>query len=186
MKKEKNYPLFIDFEASSLSVKSYPIEVAWSLEDGTIEGYLINPDAIEGWTDWDVFAESIHGISKEQLSIEGKDPKWVVQRMNEVLDGKVLLTNAYEYDLDWCETLFKAAGEYMLFNLGDAWYVFGRELFIEPSLENVMLDQPVSSQVIYDELAKISKSAWKNVEGGQHRAGVDVQQLIEMWRIVSK
>lgn len=184
MKKEKNYPLFIDFEASSLGVKSYPIEVAWSMGDGTIESHLIKPDAVEDWTDWDPFAESLHAITREQLAIEGKEPKWVAQRMNEVLEGKVLLTNAYEYDLDWCETLFKASGEYMLFNLGDAWHVMGRQLFIEPSLENVMLEQPVSAQKTYDELTKISQSAWKNVEGGQHRASVDVQQLIEMWKIV--
>ena len=39
-------PSFIDFEASSLTVKSYPIEVAWNLEDGTIESHLISPAGV--------------------------------------------------------------------------------------------------------------------------------------------
>ena len=178
-------PLFIDFEASSLNSNSYPIEVAWSLEDGSIESHLINPYAIKEWRDWDPVAQSIHGLSKQRLWQEGKDPKWLAQRMNEVLADKVLLTNAYEFDLDWCETLFKAADEYMYFNLGDAWSVMGKQLLSDSSVENRLLDQTVSSQKLYDELTEISKQAWRNVEGEQHRASVDVQQLIEMWTIIT-
>jgi len=174
-------PLFIDFEASSLNADSYPIEVAWSLEDGTIESHLINPYAIDSWTDWDPMAQTIHGLSRNTLSNEGKHLKWVAQRMNEVLADKVLLTNAYEFDLDWCETLFKAADEKMHFTFGDAWQVFGQHLGVCSSIE-----KRVSRQNLYHELTKVSEQAWKQVTGEQHRASVDVQQLIEMWGIVTK
>jgi hypothetical protein len=148
-----------------LSPNSYPIEVAWSLEDGSIESHLINPYAVDSWKDWDRQAQAIHGLSRTKLAEEGKHPKWVAQRMNEVLADKVLLTNAHAFDLDWCETLFKAADEYMYFTFGDAWHVIGRQLNIEPSIDNVYLDEPVSSQRLYDELTKISKQAWKsNIE----------------------
>lgn len=48
--------VFLDFEASSLSKQSYPIEVAWVFEDGRSEEYLIRPAPI--WTDWDSAAEA--------------------------------------------------------------------------------------------------------------------------------
>jgi len=184
MEKKITQPLFIDFEASSLNSDSYPIEVAWSLEDGSIESHLINVHAIKSWRDWDPYAQDIHGISKQKLFEEGKHPKWVAQRMNEVLTDKVLLTNAYEFDLDWCETLFKAADEYMYFNFGDSWHVFGRQLNQQSTPDNVLLEKSVSSQRLYEQLTQISEQAWKKVAGKQHRAGVDVQQLIEMWTII--
>jgi hypothetical protein len=34
---------FLDFEASSLSDESYPVEVAWVFEDGHAESHLIRP-----------------------------------------------------------------------------------------------------------------------------------------------
>jgi len=179
-------PLFIDFEASSLNVDSYPIEVAWSVESGSIESHLINPYSVDSWTDWEPAAQEIHGLSRQRLSEEGREPKWVAKRMNEVLAGKTLLTNAYEFDLDWCETLFKAANEKMDFKFGDAWTVMGRKLKLEPTLQDVMLDKPASAQAVYDELRSISKLAWGRAKGERHRAAVDVQQLQDMWDIVQK
>lgn len=35
--------IFVDFEASSLNPDSYPIEVAWSIPDDSIESHLISP-----------------------------------------------------------------------------------------------------------------------------------------------
>jgi len=185
MEQELTQPLFIDFEASSLNMDSYPIEVAWSLEDGSIESHLINIHEIKSWRDWDSYSQSIHGISKQQLFEEGKHPKWVAQRMNDVLADKVLLTNAYEFDLDWCETLFKATYEDMDFTFGDAWHVFGRHLNMKSLADNDMLDQQLNSESLYEELTNVSEKAWKRVTGEQHRASVDVQQLIEMWTMVT-
>jgi len=179
-------PLFIDFEASSLNVDSYPIEVAWSVENGSIESHVINPYSVDSWTDWEPAAQEIHGLSKQRLLEEGREPAWVARRMNEVLAGKTLLTNAYEFDLDWRETLFKAANEKMDFKFGDVWSVMGRNLKLAPTLQDIMLDKPASAQAIYNELRSISKLAWSRAKGERHRAAVDVQQLKDMWDIVQE
>lgn len=180
-------PLFMDFEASSLHLEnSYPIEVAWSLEDGKIESHLICPDNLGGWTDWDNYAESdIHRITREMLTEEGKPPAWVASRMNEILANKVLLTNGYDYDFDWCHKLFKAAKVPMTFNLGCSNHVFSLKLSstLEPSLEDVLLDKPVQKESIDKMLGLISQQAWQGLTG-RHRAAVDMQQLINMWRII--
>ncbi|NOQ94590.1 MAG: hypothetical protein GQ547_08165 [Methylophaga sp.] len=180
----KEQPLFIDFEASSLNMASYPIEVAWSMEDGSIESHLINPYAIDSWTDWEPDSQAIHGLSRKLLLKQGKQPKWLAQRMNEVLSGKVMLSNGYEFDLDWCETLFKAGDEEMQFKLGDTWHVFGRKINTTLFVDGKKPEDRASA--IYKVLTDISEQAWKQVEGKQHRAGTDVQQLIEMWKIVNK
>lgn len=61
--------VFLDFEASSLSKQSYPIEVAWVFEDGRHRSHLIRPTP--EWTDWSHEAEQIHGISRSLLLTEG-------------------------------------------------------------------------------------------------------------------
>ena len=61
--------VFLDFEASSLSKHSYPIEIAWVFEDGRSRSLLIGPEP--NWTDWSETAEGIHGISRDKLADEG-------------------------------------------------------------------------------------------------------------------
>jgi hypothetical protein len=61
--------VFLDFEASSLSKQSYPIEVAWVFEDGESEEYLIRLAPL--WTDWDPAAEAIHHIRRATLLADG-------------------------------------------------------------------------------------------------------------------
>ncbi len=62
-------PVFLDFEASSLGERSYPIEVGWVFADGAGEAHLIRP--APEWTDWDPAAERIHGIGRGQLMATG-------------------------------------------------------------------------------------------------------------------
>jgi len=65
-------PRFLDIEASSLSNISYPIEIAWFDGQGNIESYLISPNPIGEWTDWDYYAQhEIHGISRAMCSEKG-------------------------------------------------------------------------------------------------------------------
>lgn len=47
---------FLDFEASSLAERSYPIEVGWVFEDGAGEAHLIR--SAPEWTDWTIAAEA--------------------------------------------------------------------------------------------------------------------------------
>lgn len=99
---------FLDFEASSLGKQGYPIEVAWVFASGEEESHLIRPAA--SWTDWDVKAGRIHGISREQLTSDGAPLEDVAQRMVSVLTGCALFATAPSWDGKWLSKLLRAAG----------------------------------------------------------------------------
>jgi hypothetical protein len=100
--------VFLDFEASSLSKNSYPVEVAWAFEDGASEAWLIRP--APGWTEWDARAEAIHGISRAMLDREGEAHDRVAARMVDALSGHDLLASAPSWDGKWLSALLRAAG----------------------------------------------------------------------------
>jgi hypothetical protein len=100
--------VFLDFEASSLSDDSYPIEVGWVFEDGLSETHLIRPAA--AWTDWDEAAEAIHGISRERLAAEGEPHEAVARRILEALSEHEVFVTAPSWDGKWLSVLLRAAG----------------------------------------------------------------------------
>ncbi len=100
---------FLDFEASSLGKKSYPIEVAWVFEDGSSESHLIKP--APEWTDWDPAAQAIHRIERRVLEEDGEDHAAVAARMVEALAGHDLLASAPSWDGKWLSTLLRAGGQ---------------------------------------------------------------------------
>jgi DNA polymerase III epsilon subunit-like protein len=100
--------VFLDFEASSLSKKSYPIEVAWVMENGEEFTALLRP--IRSWTDWSVEAEQIHGISRQRLREEGQPVNEVAHRMVKTLSGHDLFASAPSWDGKWLSVLLRAAG----------------------------------------------------------------------------
>lgn len=99
--------VFLDFEASSLAKKSYPIEVAWVFEDGRSEAFLIRP--APAWTDWDPNAEAIHHIPHAMLLAEGTPHEIVARRMVAQLAGHDLLASAPSWDGKWLSALLRAA-----------------------------------------------------------------------------
>lgn len=99
---------FIDFEASSLARRSYPIEVAWVFEDGGSETFLILPT--EKWTDWDPAAEALHGITRELLTSEGVSIDIVAKRLVGDLQGHEVFASAPSWDSKWLGALLRAAG----------------------------------------------------------------------------
>lgn len=100
--------VFLDFEASSLGKRSYPIEVGWVFEDGRSEAHLIRP--APEWTDWDAQAEAVHHIPRDLLLREGAPHDVVAQRMIEALEGHDLLASAPSWDGKWLSALLRAAG----------------------------------------------------------------------------
>ena len=100
--------VFLDFEASSLSKRSYPVEVAWIFEDGRSEAHLIRP--APGWDDWDVEAEAIHRIPRATLEAEGTPHDIVATRMVAALTGHDLLASAPSWDGKWLSVLLRGAG----------------------------------------------------------------------------
>ena len=154
-------PIFIDFEASSLSGKSYPIEVAWSDQEGQIESWLINPNLYpDTWTDWDPNSQQIHGLSREYLAEHGKPPLIVAERMNQHLQDQILYSDAPDYDGFWLRRLFEAAGIDIEFQLANAMKLF---------------------HALHPEYVRFSEKA-RVKAGGIHRASFDVSYLIELYR----
>jgi hypothetical protein len=101
--------VFLDFEASSLSKQSYPIEVGWVGEDGTGESHLIRP--APGWTEWDERAAAIHGIGREQLQRDGEPHEQVCTRLLALFEGNSVLASAPSWDGHWLSMLLRAAGQ---------------------------------------------------------------------------
>ena len=99
--------VFLDFEASSLSDRSYPIEIAWVFQDGRSESHLIAP--APGWVDWDEAAEAIHGIAQATLVSDGEPHEVVAHRLVEALTGFDLFASAPSWDGKWLSSLLRAA-----------------------------------------------------------------------------
>lgn len=95
----------IDIEASGLHFDSYPIEIA-ILKQGEMRSWLIKPEP--KWTYWCATAESMHGITREQLAEEGLPAGRVVLELNEFMEGfeGVLYSDADRWDADWVDTLY--------------------------------------------------------------------------------
>lgn len=99
--------VFLDFEASSLAKRSFPIEVGWVFEDGTSAEHLIRP--APDWTDWDDKAAAIHGISRDDLAVATPHEE-VARVMVEQLAAHNLLASAPSWDGKWLSALLRAAG----------------------------------------------------------------------------
>nr|WP_183982459.1 transcriptional regulator [Sphingomonas jinjuensis] len=100
--------VFLDFEASSLSDHSFPVEVAWVFQDGRSESHLIRP--APDWTDWDAEAEAIHGLSRDMLATDGEPHEVVASRMVEALADHELFASAPSWDGKWLSALLRGAG----------------------------------------------------------------------------
>lgn len=99
--------VFLDFEASGLGKRGFPIEVGWVAEEGMEEGHLIRP--APGWDEWDAQAEQIHGITRDRLLREGTPHDVVARRMIDVLSGHHLFASAPSWDGQWLSKLLRAA-----------------------------------------------------------------------------
>lgn len=169
-------PSFLDFEASSLSSNSYPIEVGWSLADGSIESHLISPAGLDKWDDWSRLSESVHGISRSELLAHGKSPDWVCRRMNQQLSGQIVYTDSPAYDGMWLAELFSVVnGSRIKFKLG----------FVDEILFSQINPKPAGRSAALERIRDLKTEA-RQLVGGQHRAGVDVQYMIELYRLASK
>ena len=107
-------PVFYDCEASCIG--GLPIEIGWAFIDtstGEIqsESHLVKPPLHWDMQPvWDPDAEKLHGISLEQLHAQGRPPFEVARRMNEVLAGRELFSDAPADDERWLRIIFDEAG----------------------------------------------------------------------------
>ncbi len=101
-------PFIIDIEASGLGTGSYPIEVGLALQPDRRFCSLIKP--APGWVHWDEHAETVHGISRETLNRSGRPVAEVAHELNNLLEDKVVFSDAWGIDNPWVTELFARAG----------------------------------------------------------------------------
>ena len=97
-------PIMIDVEASGFGKGSYPLEIGVVLSDGTPHCFLLMP--ARGWTSWDPEAEKVHGISRDTVESFGRPVEEVAWRLNQLLRGKTVYSDAWAFDLSWLGKLF--------------------------------------------------------------------------------
>lgn len=160
-----NGPIFIDFEASSLSYSSWPIEVglAW-LEDRrvVVESKLIKPRAEWSIADWDPKSERVHGISRNELEhAESADDvaDWLV----ETVAGSPLVSDAPEFDQRWLSRLLGGPGPDLLDFHKALWLAFSDEGVVSPGRLHRAYENRANRKT-------------------KHRAGSDAADLCYAWR----
>lgn len=172
--------VFLDFEASSLSDDSYPIEVGWVFETGEGESHLIRP--ANDWLDWDAGAERIHGLTRARLIDEGMDHDVVARRMVEALSGYELFASAPSWDGKWLSVLLRRAGfPRKALTLRDTDEANAR-------LVAEILGDVLDSQAIEDLTPGIIRRARIEREGRvvRHRALEDAEDERQVWLIVGR
>lgn len=154
-----NVPPIIDLEASGFGRGSYPIEVGFALEDRVVHSFLIKP--APSWLHWSVEAELIHGISRADLQEAGMTPREVALKMNDMLRGKTLYSDAWSFDSSWMGRLFDEA-----------------ELVQRFRIETInKLLTPAQMEMWTD----TKQSLWSEMRIERHRAANDVQVLQETY-----
>ncbi|MDY6988574.1 MAG: hypothetical protein SWQ30_11015 [Thermodesulfobacteriota bacterium] len=165
--------LFVDLEASSLSRKSHPIEIAWGSSLDDIESYLISPRNIEEWSDWSTDSEEMHGIDRATLMERGAEPSAICSPFIRACQGCEVYTNNPCWDSMWLYKLF-------FFSDQDV-----------PSMDVRHFDELLSNTVcpntekrvegLYaclDLKRKVGKEMRK-----RHRAATDVEYLIRVYHL---
>jgi hypothetical protein len=162
--------IFLDFEASSLSKASYPIELGYVREDGDGEAMLIRP--APSWTEWDEKAAAIHRISREDLALHGVDHAVVCGRLIELAHGNILYASAPSWDGHWLSMLLRATGQPRhLLRLLDT-----EEAFVEAA----------RTRVAEDEVAGVIAAARAKIEAKppSHRALEDARREWRIWQTI--
>ncbi|MCB2111931.1 MAG: hypothetical protein R3C42_01705 [Parvularculaceae bacterium] len=153
---------FIDFEASGLGARSWPIEIGWAFEDGAGESLLVSPAPDWSMDDWDRRAEKLHGISPKMLSDLGVSAQSACNRAVAALADCAVYSDAPDWDSFWMMRLFDAAGRKCPIRI----------------LEFSSLMPPLSQARKSDLLSQADRQAPR-----RHRAGEDALHLVALYRL---
>lgn len=148
----------IDLEASGLKRNSFPIEVGIFLpEENYSDSWLIKPT--EQWISerqWDTESEEIHGISLDHLNENGLNGLDVCNKLNSILRGTVIFSDAPDFDSMWINILFNEWNTERLFDIRS---IFEADIKIR--------------NVTYKEVRDLKKKIAKEHNLKQHRASDD-------------
>lgn len=102
----------LDFEASSLSQESWPIEVGVSwITNGHVQTWssLIRPDPAWDLGDWSPQSAEVHGISLSDLDNVPTAVE-VVESFLDVVGRHTLVSDATEFEARWLSRLLRTTG----------------------------------------------------------------------------
>ena len=159
---EENAIAFIDLEASGLGPKSWPIEVGWCFPQGLASSFLVRPDDSWPRSEWDDRAEALHGISIGEIEDKGVPIKALCEKLNSVLAGKIVYSDAPDWDGFWLYRMFDAAHlrqRFTLFDFGD-----------------------LLRRIAGDGLWEISERA-NRLHPHSHRASDDVRHMLTVYQL---
>ncbi|HNR75822.1 MAG TPA: hypothetical protein PKM48_01740 [Parvularculaceae bacterium] len=153
---------FIDFEASGLGARSWPIEVGWAFEDGAGESFLVSPAPEWSLDDWDPRAEKLHGVSLKMLSDLGVSAETACDRVSAALAGCAVYSDAPDWDSFWMMRLFDAAARKSAIRIRDF----------------STLMAPLAPEKKAQLLSQADRQAPR-----RHRAGEDALHLVAVFRL---
>jgi hypothetical protein len=162
--------VFLDVESSGLRPGSFPVEVGLSDDALASRSWKIRP--LPAWTSWDPAAEALHGLSRDGLGRDGLEVSAVARELALAVGGRVAVSDAPDWDGEWLDLLYAAAGSARPFAL----------VGIEAAVLCPGPDEPPGE-------ALERAAAWAQglaVAGGRfphiHRAGDDARGLAAAWR----
>jgi hypothetical protein len=168
-------PVFYDCEASCIG--GLPIEIGWAFIDKSgelqSESHLVKPPLHWDMQPvWDPDAEKLHGISLKQLLAHGRPPFEVARRMNEVLAGRELFSDAPHDDERWLRIIFDEAGLDPAFT-------------IRRTHADVLVGQ-LAAKLGWDSASYQAVEAEADlISPRTHRAEADARHLAVLWRMIS-
>lgn len=158
-------PVFIDFEASSLSENSWPIEVGLAWLEGkrvVVESKLIQPRPEWLESDWNMESEAVHGIPRSDLEA-GETADDVASWLLREAENGLLVSDAPPFDQQWLDRLLGQPGP-RIANVDDVFRgAFSSEGCVSPGRLH---------------------RAYRNMRNRptEHRAGPDAANLAYAWR----
>jgi len=158
--------IFIDFEASSLSPQSWPIEVGLAWLEGrevAVKSRLVCPRAHWDPADWDSKSEGVHGLPYSTVLSAGSNADVVSDWLLDIVQENTLISDAPEFDQRWLDRLLDQPGPRVQDFDQAVWDEFSNG------------GNPASSRVARVYKAKASRPT-------THRAGPDAADLAYAWR----
>jgi len=170
-------PVFYDCEASCIG--GLPIEIGWAFVEtltGEIksESHLVRPPPYWDMESvWDPDAEKLHGISRQQLIAQGRPSFEIARRMNKVLVGRELFSDAPADDERWLRIIFDEAGLEPAFTIRRT----------HADVLTAQLAARLGWDIVGYEAARAEAA---RISPRTHRAEADARLLAVCWHIISK
>ena len=163
--------VFLDFEASSLSPGSWPVEVGWAADGEVAESHLIRPS--NAWVDWDTAAQAVHGLPLAYLREQAEPAELVGRRVLDVLasPGASVFSDAAGWEQLWLDCLLREAGLPLSIKVRPASRIYQVEL------RRLLELAPPPQKRWYDHVVRALDTEAKEILADVHAAELQRQRI---------